>query len=118
MKSIIEYIQDEDPSYDPLTQALAKLKIDREDWKAANNRIYADGYFGPINQEEWEEQNPGWKSFTVKTAQEFVAKVLEEIGDYHEAGETPGDYFPVAASEIRAALVPYYKEIYGVGYPQ
>lgn len=129
-KNIIEIIQEDDPSYDPLALALSKTPfVGRKLWEAATDRIYFDGYYGPINADEWKEQD-GRKPYSVSEALKIVSKVLDNVEDYWEIQYCAGDETEtvctghrdwnskVDASEIKAALVsPWYKEIYGVGYP-
>lgn len=114
MKSIIEEIQEDDPSYDPLEEALSKTHgyVSRKLWHAACDRVYYDGYYGPISSDDWKEQD-GRKPYTVKEAIEILAKVLGYVEPYYDDDRMVS----VEASEIRAALVPFYKEIYGVRYP-
>lgn len=129
MKSLIETIRENDPSYNPLTGALVLAKVDRDTWNAACSRVYSDGYYGPISDEDWKEQD-GRKPYSVKEAIKIIATVLANVEDYYEfefcepgstdtncAGHRIFDS-KVDASVIRAELIPFYKEIYGVGYPQ
>lgn len=110
MKNIIEQIQDDDPSYDPLKRALVLSKTDRDLWNAACSRVYSDGYYGPISPAEWEEQD-GRKPYTVKEAIEVIKTVLNQVEPYQIENEVIDD------SEIKAALIPFWREIYGTGYP-
>lgn len=135
MKSIIEEIQDDDPSFDPLALALAKTPfVGKKLWLAACDRVYFDGYYGPINPVEWKEQD-GRKPYSVKEALEIIAKVLENVEDYRDTRYCGDPYFVVhdeeygieceghlvtiaEANDIKAALVePWYREIYGVRFP-
>lgn len=113
MKNIIQIIQDEDPSYNPLYAALKKSHYSIDKWNAATDRIYMDGYYGPISAEEWKEQD-GREPYSVSEALTIVAKVLDKVENYVETW----DSFYVEAEDIRAALVsPWYSEIYGTRYP-
>lgn len=113
MKNIIEQIQDDDPSYDPLKQALSKVPfVGMKQWVAACDRVYMDGYYGPLNDEEWKEQD-GREPSNVGDAIRLIAKVLDKVDDYGEYY----DEFYVESREIKAALVPWYREIYGVRFP-
>lgn len=109
---IINAIQEDDPSYDPLGAALEKSKVSIDLFNAACDRVYFDGYYGPVRDEEWEEQD-GREPYSVKEAINIIAHVLDEIDDYNdnEAG------YLVGAGEIRAEIIYWYREIYGVGYP-
>lgn len=129
VKTVIGLIQEDDPSYDPLTPALEKAGVSKELWEAATDRIYFDGYYGPVNPEEWKEQD-GREPSRISEAINIVAKVLENVGDYWEIQYCAGDETEtvctghrdwdskVDASEIKRALIPWYSTIYGVGYPQ
>lgn len=110
-KSIIEQIQDEDPSYNPLTQALVKSGVNRDKWNQACNRIYVDGYYGPVSTEEWAETN-GFDPISVSEARNLVAKVLDKVENYLSPF---GEFYP--SEDIKAALVPFYSQIYGERYP-
>jgi len=113
MQGVIEYIQAElDTEYDPLALALSKAKISKKTWLAACDRVYFDGYYGPVNDAEWKEQD-GRKPYSVKAAMVTIAKVLDNVQDYRDDGDVIAD-----AHEIRKELVPWYREIYGVGYPR
>jgi hypothetical protein len=127
-KNIIGIIQENDPSYDPLALALTKSNIERDTWRAACSRVYYDGYYGPISNEDWLEQD-GREPSSVEEATNIIAHVLEKVESYYElefceegttdtvcTGHSNWDT-KVNADEIRAALIPFYKEIYGVGYP-
>lgn len=112
MKSIIEYIQDDDPSFDPLSQALTESNVNRDLWTAACDRVFTDGYYGPISNEEWKEQD-GREPYSVKDAIEVLKKVLDKVDDYRDE-----DRSVIAdAHEIKKALVPFWREIYGSSYP-
>lgn len=116
-KTIIQEIQDDDPSFDPLGLALKKTPfVSRKLWDAATDRVYFDGYYGPINPEEWKEQD-GRKPYSVKEALKIIIRVLDNVERYYvNDGEYEGY---VDAGDIKAALVaPWYKEIYGQRYPQ
>lgn len=114
MKNLIEQIQDEDPSFDPLGVALRRSHYSRAIYNAACDRIYIDGYYGPVSATEWKEQD-GRKPYYVSSALQIVGKVLSEVEDY---GEYYDDFY-VEADDIRAALVsPWFKEIYGTRYPR
>lgn len=114
-KNIIEQIQEDDPSFDPLGFALHKSKFTKEQWNSATDRIYIDGYYGPINPSEWEEQD-GRTPYSVGEALSIVAKILDEVEDYRFQDDEWDTI--VYAEDIKAALVhPWYKEIYGVRFP-
>jgi hypothetical protein len=134
-KSIIEIIQDDDPSYNPLLPALEASNASVEDWNAAISRVYYDGYYGPVSNEEWAETHSFLRPFSVPEANEFIAKVLEEVDDYWDieyCDEDDNEYghltttctghrvwdSKINAGDIRAALVPWYHNIYGTRYPQ
>lgn len=115
-KTIIDEIQDNDPSYDPLALALEKTPdVDKDLWKAATDRVYFDGYYGPLSPSDWEEQD-GRKPYTLAEALTIIAKVLENVERYYlNDGEYEGY---IDASEIKAALIaPWFSEIYGQRYP-
>lgn len=121
MKNIIEQIQEDDPSYDPLAIPLRRAHYSRRMFNAACDRIYSDGYYGPINPQEWAEQD-GRKPYYVSSALKIVAKVLQEVESYIDSEDwasTGMDVRYFDADDIRAALVsPWYQEIYGTRYPR
>lgn len=135
MKTLIEQIQEDDPSFDPLTAALNKTEdVDKKLWDAATDRVYIDGYYGPINPDEWKEQDER-EPYTVSGAILIMRKVLDNVEDYQELQYCGEPYFhnhdkeygyechghyvtAIEANDIKAALVsPWYKEIYGVRFP-
>lgn len=131
-KTILDEIRDEDPEWDPVPAALESAGIDAETFKAAKDRIYCDGYHGPISAEDWREQD-GREPATMGEALRIFKSVSDEIGDYtrREFGycQGPGDIheddlesceghegdpeLSVSARDIRAARWPWYVEIYG-----
>lgn len=139
-KSLIAMIQEDDPSYDPLALALKKTPfVGFKLWQAACDRVYYDGYYGPINNLEWEEQD-GRKPYSVKEAIRIIARVLANVEDvwefeYCDTIQMQAEFDEsfewdscenckghrgnkiASAEDIRADLVPFYREIYGVGYP-
>ena len=112
MKSVIEFIQEDDPSYDPLAMALKKANVSKELWKGACNRVYFDGYYGPVSDAEWEEQD-GREPYSVKESIQVIARVLAQVTEYYNSWENAS----YSEEDIRAALVPFYYEIYGERYP-
>ena len=115
--TVIDEIQNEDPSYDPLTYALIEANISRKTWEAATDRVYFDGYYGPISASDWEEQD-GREPYTVSEALKIISTVLDEVEDYKTDYDVHDWDYMVDASDIKAALVsPWFKEIYGYGYP-
>lgn len=101
-----------------------------------------DGYYGPLNDEEWREQD-GREPSNVNEAIKVIANVLDKVEDvwtteycdnlrmqleededlseydFCEVGECKGHRTDLMApsSEIKAALVPWYSQIYGERYP-
>lgn len=128
MKNVVEIIQMNNPSYDPLGEALTASGVSMDTWNAAGSRIYYDGYFGPLSDEDWKEQD-GREPSNVKEAIAVVAKVLDKVESYYEFDFCePGSTHTnctghriwnteVHSSEIKQALIPFYKEIYGEKYP-
>lgn len=138
-QSLINAIQQDDPSYDPLALALAKTPFIGVDlFSAACDRVYIDGYYGPVSAEDWKETD-GRKPYTVKEALNIIARVLANVENVWEVRycEDLMEEFPqefenwtpckeckghktdmiAQAEEIRAEIVYWYRDIYGVGYP-
>lgn len=113
-ESIIDRIREDYPLYDPLTPALEKAGVSKELWEGATQRIYTDGMYGPIHPIEWAEQD-GREPYIVSDAIKIVAKVLEEVDEYRDEWGDEVIIYP--AEDIRADLVFWYREIYGVRYP-
>ena len=114
-KSVIALIQDNDPSYNPLVTACEKAGISTELLDAAEDRVYYDGYYGPINDAEWEEQD-GRKPYSVSEALDIMRRVNDEIEDYWDKddGEFGYDFnMHVESREIAKAAWPWLTEIYG-----
>jgi hypothetical protein len=140
---VINYIQNEvDPSFDPLALALKKTPfIGEKLFLAACDRVYFDGYYGPVSPEDWKETD-GRKPYRVKDAIRVIAAVLANIDDVWEItycdefkmmaeeDEAYADWdscedckghktdLAASAEDIRAEIVYWYSEIYGVRYPQ
>lgn len=133
----INAIQEDDPSYDPLGEALIKSGVLLSLFNNACDRVYYDGYYGPISDEEWLEQD-GRVPSSVRESIWLIAKVLSEIEDYKEIAycddlrhspyarlndeycedECIGhEVGRASAEEIRREIVYWYREIYGVDYP-
>ena len=93
MKSVVDQIRETNPSYDPLETAREKAGISVDTLKAAINRVYYDGYYGPISPESWLEQD-GREPSTVSGALDILAKVAENVEDYwdNEDGEFGFDF--------------------------
>lgn len=81
MRGLIEQLRDEDPSFDPLIGALAEADVSREIFNAAMDRVITDGYYGPINDDEWREQD-GREPSSVSEALKILSRVSDEINDY------------------------------------
>ena len=81
MTGLIARLQAEDPSFDPLALALAASGVSREQFVAAHDRVTADGYFGPINDAEWLEQD-GREPASVREALKVLSQVNDEVSDY------------------------------------
>lgn len=131
---LIHAIQADDPSYDPLALALAKTPdISIDLFAAACDRVYFDGYYGPIDPVEWQEQD-GRKPYSVLAARKIIAQVLANVEDYKDIEYCGEPYFinhdeeyghecqgheygRVLAEDIRAEIVYWYREIYPERYP-
>ena len=83
MKSIIEQIQEDDPNYAPFKQACEAAGIEYDLAKAALDRVVMDGFYGPLSNSDWEEQD-GRRPFSVSEGLEILAKVSEEVTGYNE----------------------------------
>lgn len=111
---ILDEIQEWDPQYDPLEIALTKANVSKETWDAACDRVYFDGYYGPLKDTDWKEQD-GRQPYSVKEALKIIATVLDGVDSWYN--EVEGWNIP--EEEIRAALVsPWFREIYSYRYPQ
>src|SRR5574339_492524 len=139
-QELIHMIQADDPSYDPVALALKKTPFVGVDlFAAACDRVYFDGYYGPIDPVEWKEQD-GRKLYTILAARKIIARVLANVEDYKDiqycgdpyyfnhsaeegynyenAHECQGhEYGRVLAEDIRAEIVYWWREIYPERYP-
>lgn len=113
-KSILALIQDENPSYDPITVARMAAGIPEETLNAATDRVYYDGYYGPIRPDEWAEQD-GRKPYTVSEAIDILRQVADKVDDYWDPEAEFGfDYNNrVDSTDIVKAAWPFLTEIYG-----
>lgn len=115
MKSVVDMIRDENPSYNPIETAREKAGIDEETLKAAIDRVYMDGYYGPIRPDDWAEQD-GRKPYNVPDALDILAKVAENVNDYwdSEDGEFGFDFNNrVDSTDIVKSEWKFLVEIYG-----
>jgi hypothetical protein len=104
-------------------------EVDEKKFNHAMNRVYLDGYFGPISQESWDEENQGAKGLTVTEAREIVEKGMAAVSDVEycdpdydceydrEIDESSDDYVPqnnciIEAKYIKHAMFKFYYEIY------
>lgn len=86
--SVIRMIRDEYPAYDPAAFACEKAGITLDTFHAAMARVYHDGYYGPISDADWREQD-GREPSNVDDALKILSKIADEIEDYrHEVYET------------------------------
>jgi hypothetical protein len=115
MKSVIEMIQDENPSYDPIETAREKAGISKDLLTAAIDRVFYDGYFGPIRPDDWAIED-GRDPYTVAEALEIMRKVADNVEDYwdNDDEEFGFDYNSrVDSYDIVKAAWPFLTEIYG-----
>ena len=114
-KTVIDQIRDNYPAYDPIKTAREKAGISAELLSAAVDRVYFDGYYGPIAPKEWEEQD-GRKPYSVSEALDIMRQVADEVEDYwdNDDGEFGFDYNSrVDSTDIVKAAWPFLTEIYG-----
>jgi len=121
MKSVIEQIRDDYPAYDPVEQACQDAGISRELFRAALSRVVLDGYYGPISDKDWEEQD-GREPYSVKEALKILQKVSDEIEGYreyiHYGEDDDGEIIEIEeetvdANDIRRDIFSGVVEIYG-----
>ena len=126
MKSTVERIQDEDPSFDPAAYACEAAGIARTLYAAAKNRVFYDGYYGPVSPEDWieshdEDEQHAEAVARVRDALAILQKVSDEVEGYRETFfdvDEDGDEVEwteetVPAEEIRRDLFAVVYEIYG-----
>ena len=114
-KSVIELIQDENPSYNPIESARLAAGIKKDTLTAAVDRVFYDGYYGPISPASWEEED-GRKPYTVTEALDILRQVAENVEDYWDKndGEFGFDFNSrVDSYDIVRAAWPFLTEIYG-----
>ena len=80
-KGLVAQIQDDDPSYDPLTLACQEAKIERATFNAALDRVVFDGFYGPVSTEDWREQD-GREPASIAEARHIVHEVAFAVQDY------------------------------------
>lgn len=115
MRSVIEAIQDYDPSYNPIENARLSAGITEETLNAAIDRVYYDGYYGPISPNDWREQD-GRSPDNVTDALDILRQVADNVDDYWDKddGEFGFDFNSrVDSYDIVKAAWPFLTEIYG-----
>ncbi len=120
MDTIIQQIQGDDPSFDPVALACAKAGVARKVFAAALDRVYFGGFHGPVSASEWRQQD-GREPSSVPEALTVLGRVSGAIDDYRETfyGEDEdGDEVEwqetvAEASEIRREVFAAVFEIYG-----
>ncbi len=120
MSSLIEQIQAEDPSYDPVALACREAGVEREMFAAALDRVYVDGYYGPVSGADWLEQD-GREPSSVSEALAVLGRVSAAVDDYRETvygqdedgEEVEWEETVAEASEIRGEVFGAVVEIYG-----
>lgn len=120
MASLIEQIQGGDPSYDPVALACEAAGVEREVFAAAFDRVYVDGFYGPVSDEDWREQD-GREPASVSRALKVLERVSDAVDDYRETvcgqdqdGElVEWEETRVGASDIRREVFAVVYEIYG-----
>ncbi len=120
MDTIIQQIQADDPSFDPVAFACAKAGIATEVFATALDRVYFGGFHGPVSASEWRQQD-GREPSSVSDALAVLERVSDAIDDYRETfyGEDEdGDEVEwqetiAEASEIRREVLAPVFEIYG-----
>lgn len=115
MKTVVDVIRESNPSYNPIETACEKAGIDPDYLKNAIDRVYTDGYFGPISAGTWEEED-GREPYSVAEALEILAKVAENVEDYwdSEDGEFGFDFNNrVDAHDIVKSEWKFLIDIYG-----
>ena len=114
-QSVIAMIQANYPEYNPIEQARIAAGISEELLDAAEDRVYYDGYYGPIRPVEWQEQD-GRKPYTVTEALDILRVVADNVEDYWDTddGEFGFDFnMHVESRDIVKAAWPFLTEIYG-----
>lgn len=132
MKNVIEWIQRQDPEYDPIAFACHSLGISRVAVQTIYNYIYADGYFGATSSHlsicvKCGDLSPEcdcpaqFKVDGLQEGIEILAAVQMEIGDYYD--EVVVEYIDecprfepelvAEAGDIARAAFSTFIEIYG-----
>ncbi len=120
MAGLIEHIQADDPCWDPVALACAGAGVDREVFAAALDRVYADGFYGPVSEAEWREQD-GREPFSVSRALRVLSEVSDAVDDCRETfwgededgEEVEWEETVAEASDIRREVFAVVFEIYG-----
>ena len=124
-RGIVSRIQDDDPSFNPLAPALARAGVSSDLYHAAFDRVYFDGFYGPISAADWVEQD-GRDPSTVTAALVILGRVSDEIEGYREIivcsdpncdhdddGDHEWEEETASAEEIRRDVFRIIIEIYG-----
>ncbi len=120
MNSLIQQIQGEDPSYDPVALACEQAGVGRELFAAALDRVFVDGFYGPVSASDWRHQD-GREPSSVADALAVLERVSGGVDDYrttfyaeNEDGDEVEWLESVAdAADIRREVFSAVLEIYG-----
>ncbi len=120
MASLIEQIQGEDPSYDPVALACEQAGVDREAFTAALDRVVVDGFYGPVRPADWRQQD-GREPSSVSDALAVLERVSGHVEDYRatsfgedeDGDEVEWQETVAEASDIRREVFAVVFEIYG-----
>jgi len=126
VRSLINEIQGDDPSFDPVALACHASGVDRRTFGRALSRVVYDGYYGPVSPSDWQECHEDGYPFEVDVSRvsdalAILGRVSDAIDDYRETffGEDDdGDEIQwqetaADAADIRREVFSAVFEIYG-----
>ena len=123
--SVLERIRESDTEYDPVVPACEAAGIPRALFAAALNRVFLDGYYGPIRPEAWIEAHEGEEHLEevalTRHALVLLERVSDEIEGYRETffgldeddEEVEWTEETVSAEAIRREVFAVVYDIYG-----
>ncbi len=122
--SVLDDIREYDPEYEPVDDACRKAAIPRSLFAAALNRVFYDGYYGPVSAQAWieasDEEEHAEAVARTADALGILERVSDEIEGYRETffveqdgEEVEWTQESVSADDLRREVLAVVLDVYG-----